>query len=275
MNSRPATWWVRSRSSWRPTCGRRVRTSAWSGSATTCPRCRRAGYWVRLSTIAGVVPRRRCRPVAEPCSVAEARMAYPDAALWGAEIIFVSAPPSPEEQDQLNRLAADHRRTIAVVVVGDVINSPWRFVVDEKNQAVCRLLGLGSMPTASIRPSSPTWSGCSRRPSPTRADKRRAEQDMPAYEFSTTDLACPRRSGGPARPGRGGRPGGSRTAGSRCRPRSSRSWPARTTASTRTCWPVRSGRAASARSCGTRPSSTPAAGSVSTRCTPTSRVAGC
>ena len=107
----------------------------------------RLSYWVRLDDAIAEVTRRTDAQVQacarrELSSVDEARMAYPDPALWGAEIIFVSAPPSPEEQDQLNRLAADQQRSIAVVVVGDVISSPWRFVVDEKNQAVCRLLGL-------------------------------------------------------------------------------------------------------------------------------------
>jgi hypothetical protein len=124
-------------------------------------------------------------------SVADARMAYPDAALWGAEIIFVSAPPSVEEQEQLNRLAADQQRSIAVVVVGDVISSPWRFVVDEKNQAVCRLLGL-EVDAHSINPDqfADLVALFDAAESDAR-DKRRAAQDMPAYEFSQTDLTRP------------------------------------------------------------------------------------
>ena len=155
----------------------------------------RLSYWVRLDEDRRDHPSYRGAGAGlwrrNLSSVAEARMAYPDAALWGAEIIFVSAPPSPEEQDQLNRLAADHRRTIAVVVVGDVINSPWRFVVDEKNQAVCRLLGL-EVDAHSIDPAQfADLVGLFEAAESDSLDKRRAEQDMPAYEFSTTDLSLP------------------------------------------------------------------------------------
>ncbi|HET6989032.1 MAG TPA: hypothetical protein VFI00_20570 [Kribbella sp.] len=154
----------------------------------------RLSYWVRLDDAIAEVGRRTDAQV-QACgrrdvsSVAEARMAYPDPVLWGAEIIFVSAPPSPEEQDQLNRLAADHQRSIAVVVVGDVISSPWRFVVDEKNQAVCRLLGL-EVDAHSIDPDQfrDLVALFDAAESDSR-DKRRAEQDMPAYEFSATDLS--------------------------------------------------------------------------------------
>ena len=156
----------------------------------------RLSYWVRLDDAIAQVTRRTEAQV-QACgrrnvgSVAEARMAYPDAALWGAEVIFVSAPPSPEEQDQLNRLAADHRRTIAVVVVGDVISSPWRFVVDEKNEAVCRLLGL-EVDAHSINPAQfADLVALFEAAESDSLDKRRAEQDMPAYEFSTTDLSLP------------------------------------------------------------------------------------
>ncbi|HET6740508.1 MAG TPA: hypothetical protein VFH76_16290, partial [Kribbella sp.] len=154
----------------------------------------RLSYWVRLDDAMGEVVRRTEAQV-QACqrrdagSVAEARMTHPDAALWGAEIIFVSAPPSPEEQDQLNRLAADTKRSIAVVVVGDVMNSPWRFVVDEKNQAVCRLLGL-EVDAHSVSPEQ--FADLVQLFDAAEADardKRRSEQDMPAYEFSTTDLS--------------------------------------------------------------------------------------
>ncbi|MGW7685978.1 hypothetical protein ACWGID_34855 [Kribbella sp. NPDC054772] len=156
----------------------------------------RLSYWVRLDDAMGEVARRTEAQV-QACqrrnvgSVAEARMSHPDAALWGAEIIFVSAPPSPEEQDQLNRLAADTKRSIAVVVVGDVLNSPWRFVVDEKNQAVCRLLGL-EVDAHSVNPEQFADLVALFDAAETDArDKRRSEQNMPAYEFSATDLSQP------------------------------------------------------------------------------------
>ena len=156
----------------------------------------RLSYWVRLDdAIAAVGQRTDAQAQAcarrEVSSVAEARMAYPDPVLWGAEIIFVSALPSPEEQDQLNRLATDHQRSIAVVVVGDVISSPWRFVVDEKNQAVCRLLGL-EVDAHSINPEQfVDLVGLFDAAEFDARDKRRADQDMPAYEFSATDLSQP------------------------------------------------------------------------------------
>ena len=156
----------------------------------------RLSYWVRLDDAIAEVARRTDAQV-QACarrdlsSVADARMAYPDPVLWGAEIIFVSAPPSPEEQDQLNRLAADQQRSIAVVVVGDVMNSPWRFVVDEKNQAVCRLLGL-EVDAHSIDPQQfANLVALFDAAESDSRDKRRAEQDMPAYEFSGTDLSQP------------------------------------------------------------------------------------
>ncbi|MGZ0146178.1 hypothetical protein ACXJJ3_03855 [Kribbella sp. WER1] len=156
----------------------------------------RLSYWVRLDDAMGEVVRRTDAQV-QACqrrdagSVAEARMSHPDAALWGAEIIFVSAPPSPEEQEQLNRLAADTKRSISVVVVGDVLNAPWRFVVDEKNQAVCRLLGL-EVEAHSINPEQ--FADLVQLFDAAEADardKRRSEQDMPAYEFTATDLSQP------------------------------------------------------------------------------------
>ncbi|WP_433157511.1 hypothetical protein [Kribbella sp. CA-247076] len=156
----------------------------------------RLSYWVRLDDAIAEVTRRTEAQV-QACarrdagSVADARMTHPDAALWGAEIIFVSAPPSPEEQDRLNRLAADGKRSIAVVVVGDVISSPWRFVVDEKNQAVCRLLGL-EVDAHSINPAQfADLVALFEAAESDSLDKRRAEQDMPAYEFSATDLSRP------------------------------------------------------------------------------------
>ncbi|MFF0268415.1 hypothetical protein [Kribbella sp. NPDC004536] len=156
----------------------------------------RLSYWVRLDDAMAEVVRRTEAQV-QACqrrdtgSVSEARMTHPDAALWGSEIIFLSAPPSPEEEDQLNRLAADAKRSISVVVVGDVLNSPWRFVVDEKNQAVCRLLGL-EVDAHSVNPEQ--FADLVQLFDAAEADardKRRSEQDMPAYEFSTTDLSQP------------------------------------------------------------------------------------
>jgi hypothetical protein len=122
-------------------------------------------------------------------SVAAARMSHPDALLWGAEIIFVSAPPSAEEVERLNRLAADPKRCVAAVVVGDVMDAPWRFVVDEKNQAVCRLLGL-EVDAHSIDPAQFADLVALFDVAEAEAlDKRRMEHDMPAYEFSTSDLS--------------------------------------------------------------------------------------
>ncbi|MEU8221683.1 hypothetical protein [Kribbella sp. NPDC048915] len=156
----------------------------------------RLSYWVRLDdAMAEVV--RRSEAQLQACerrnvgSVAEARMSHPDAALWGPEIVFLSAPPTPQEQEQLNQLAADTKRSIAVVVVGDVLNSPWRFVVDEKNQAVCRLLGL-EVDAHSVNPEQfADLVALFDAAEADARDKRRSEQDMPAYEFSTTDLSQP------------------------------------------------------------------------------------
>ncbi|MFK4085620.1 BTAD domain-containing putative transcriptional regulator [Kribbella sp. NPDC020789] len=156
----------------------------------------RLSYWVRLDAALAEVTRRTDAQV-QACdrrnvaSVAEARTAHPDSMLWGAEIIFMSAPPSPEEQDQLNRLAADPKRGVAVVVVGDVISSPWRFVVDEKYQAVCRLLGL-EVEAHNVTPEQVTELVALFDAADSDAlDKRRTEQNMPAYEFATTDLSLP------------------------------------------------------------------------------------
>jgi hypothetical protein len=156
----------------------------------------RLSYWVSLDDALREVTRRTDAQV-QACgrrdadSVADARMAFPDPQLWGAEIIFVSAPPSPEEEARLAKLASDPKRCVAVVVVGDVMSSPWRFVVDEKNQAVCRLLGL-EVDAHSINPSQfadlVALFGVAEAEA---LDKRRADLDMPAYEFSATDLSRP------------------------------------------------------------------------------------
>ncbi|MEV6286379.1 hypothetical protein [Kribbella sp. NPDC051770] len=154
----------------------------------------RLSYWTRLDDAVQQVTRRTDAQV-QACarrdadSVATVRMAQPDAVLWGPEIIFVSAPPSLEEQQQLARLAADPKRCVAVVVVGDVLDAPWRFVVDEKNQAVCRLLGL-EVDAHSINPAQFADLVALFETAESEArDKRRVEQDMPAYEFSSTDLS--------------------------------------------------------------------------------------
>lgn len=156
----------------------------------------RLSYWVRLEDALHEVTRRTDAQV-QACgrrdadSVAEARMVFPDPMLWGAEIIFVSAPPSQEEEERLARLASDPKRCVAVVVVGDVMSSPWRFVVDEKNQAVCRLLGL-EVEAHSINPAQfADLVGLFELAETEASDKRRAEQDMPAYEYSSMDLSQP------------------------------------------------------------------------------------
>lgn len=156
----------------------------------------RLSYWGSLDDALNEVTRRTDAQV-QACgrrnvdSVAGARLAHPDAMLWGPEIIFLSAPPSPEEEQRLARLAGDPKRSVAVAVVGDVMNSPWRFVVDEKNQAVCRLLGL-EVDAHSINPAQfadlVALFGVAEAEA---LDKRRAEQDLPAYEFSTSDLSRP------------------------------------------------------------------------------------
>ncbi|WP_112236606.1 hypothetical protein [Kribbella monticola] len=154
----------------------------------------RLSYWTSLDDALHEVTRRTDAQV-QACgrrdadSVAVARMAYPDPLLWGAEIIFVSAPPSPDEEQRLARLAADPKRCVAVVVVGDVLGSPWRFVVDEKNNAVCRLLGL-EVDAHSINPAQFADLVSLFKTAESEAlDKRRIEQDMPAYEFSSSDLS--------------------------------------------------------------------------------------
>ncbi|NEA37242.1 hypothetical protein [Streptomyces sp. SID13031] len=156
----------------------------------------RLSYWVSLDDALREVTRRTDAQV-QACgrrdaeTVADARMVFPDPQLWGPEIIFVSAPPSPEEEERLTRLAGDPKRCVAVVVVGDVMNSPWRFVVDEKNQAVCRLLGL-EVDAHSINPAQfadlVALFGVAESEA---LDKRRSELDMPAYEFSSADLSQP------------------------------------------------------------------------------------
>jgi hypothetical protein len=156
----------------------------------------RLSYWVKLDDALREVTRRTDAQV-QACSrrdansVADARMAFPDPQLWGAEIIFVSAPPSPEEEARLAGLANDPKRCVAVVVVGDVMSSPWRFVVDEKNQAVCRLLGL-EVDAHRINPSQfadlVALFGVAESEA---LDKHRGDQDLPAYEFSTADLSRP------------------------------------------------------------------------------------
>jgi hypothetical protein len=154
----------------------------------------RLSYWTNLDDALHEVTRRTDAQV-QACgrrdadSVANARMAFPDPLLWGAEIIFVSAPPSAEEVERLARLAADPKRCVAVVVVGDVLDAPWRFVVDDKNNAVCRLLGL-EVDAHSINPAQFADLVSLFNTAESEAlDKRRAEQDMPAYEFSTSDLS--------------------------------------------------------------------------------------
>ncbi|WBQ01819.1 hypothetical protein [Kribbella sp. CA-293567] len=156
----------------------------------------RLSYWVRLDDALREVTRRTDAQVQacerrDATSVADARLAHPDPMLWGPEIIFMSAPPSPEEEQQLARLANDPKRCVAVVVVGDVMSSPWRFVVDEKNQAVCRLLGL-EVDAHSINPSQfadlVALFGVAESEA---LDKRRGDQDLPAYEFSQADLTRP------------------------------------------------------------------------------------
>jgi hypothetical protein len=154
----------------------------------------RLSYWTNLDDALHEVTRRTDAQV-QACdrrdadSVANARMAFPDPLLWGAEIIFVSAPPSAEEVERLARLAADPKRCVAVVVVGDVLDAPWRFVVNDKNNAVCRLLGL-EVDAHSINPAQFADLVSLFKTAESEAlDKRRAEQDMPAYEFSTADLS--------------------------------------------------------------------------------------
>ncbi|ADB32362.1 hypothetical protein Kfla_3301 [Kribbella flavida DSM 17836] len=154
----------------------------------------RLSYWTRLDDALREISTRTDHQV-QACtrrnadSVTAARMAHPDPVLWGPEIVFVSAPPSPEEEQQLVQLASDPRRCVAVVVVGDVLNAPWRFVVDEKNQAVCRLLGL-EVDAHSINPAQFADLVALFEVAESEArDKRRAEQNLPAYEFSSADLS--------------------------------------------------------------------------------------
>ncbi len=124
-------------------------------------------------------------------SVTRARLAYPDPGLWGTDVVVLSAPPSPDEAERLNRLAADRRRSIGVVVVGDVQVAPWRFVVDEQGQAVCRLIGL-EVDAHVITPAQYADLVDLFRAAESEArQKARALEDAPAYESVTSDLSRP------------------------------------------------------------------------------------
>lgn len=124
-------------------------------------------------------------------SVTRARLAHPDSELWGPEVVVLSAPPSPEEADQLNRLAADRKRSIGVVVVGDVPVAPWRFVVDEDGRAVCRLIGL-EVEAHVITPAQYADLVTLFRAAESEArQKARALEDAPAFESVTSDLSRP------------------------------------------------------------------------------------
>lgn len=154
----------------------------------------RLSYWTSLDEALDKVARRTDAQV-EGCerlgvdSVLAARMADPEATIWGPELVFVSAPPSAGQTERLNRLAADPRRCVVGVVVGDVQDAPWRFVVDEKNQAVCRLLGL-EVDAHSINPGQfGDLVALFEAAEAEALDKRRADLDRPAYEFSSGDLS--------------------------------------------------------------------------------------
>ncbi len=122
-------------------------------------------------------------------SVTRARLAYPDADLWGTEVVVLSAPPSPAEADQLNRLAADPRRSVGVLVVGDVPAAPWRFVVDENGQAVCRLIGL-EVDAHTVTPSQYVELVSLFRAAESEARRKaRAAADAPAFEHADADLS--------------------------------------------------------------------------------------
>lgn len=138
---------------------------------------------------------RRTDAQAEACgrygveSVTRARIIHPDEDLWGAEILVLSAPPSPEEAYQLNQLAADPRRSVGVLVVGDVMTAPLRFVVDEKDNLVCRLLGL-EVDAHRIAPEQfADLVALFNAAEADARDKVRQEQDMPAYEYAGSDLS--------------------------------------------------------------------------------------
>ena len=141
--------------------------------------------------------RRRADQQARTCesrgyaSVTRARLSHPDAELWGPEVVVLSAPPSPDEADQLNRLAADRKRSIGVVVVGDVPVAPWRFVVDEEGRAVCRLIGL-EVEAHVITPAQYAQLVTLFRAAESEArQKARALEDAPAFESVVSDLSRP------------------------------------------------------------------------------------
>lgn len=124
-------------------------------------------------------------------SITKARTEHPDPMLWGPEIVVLSAPPSPEETQKLSSLTADPQHSVGVMVLGDVPIAPWRFVVDEKRQAVCRLLGL-EVDAHTIDPGQ--FADLVALFNAAEADARekaRAEEDRPAYELSTADLSQP------------------------------------------------------------------------------------
>ena len=124
-------------------------------------------------------------------SVTRARLTVPEPELWGTEVVVLSAPPLPDEAERLNRLAADRRRSIGVVVVGDVPVAPWRFVVDEQGQAVCRLIGL-EVDAHVITPAQYADLVDLFRAAESEArQKARAMEDAPAYESVTSDLSRP------------------------------------------------------------------------------------
>ncbi len=122
-------------------------------------------------------------------SVTRARLSHPDPDLWGTEVVVLSAPPSPEEAEQLNRLAADPKRSVGVMTVGDVPIAPWRFVVDEKGQAVCRLIGL-EVDAHTVTPSQYADLVALFRAAESESRvKTRSADDAPAYETVTADLS--------------------------------------------------------------------------------------
>ncbi|HZO68248.1 MAG TPA: hypothetical protein VFB74_24890 [Kribbellaceae bacterium] len=122
-------------------------------------------------------------------SVTRARLAYPDPELWGTEVVVLSAPPLPAEAEQLNRLAGDPRRSVGVMVVGDVPVAPWRFVVDESGQAVCRLIGL-EVDAHTVTPSQYAELVALFRAAESEArQKARAAEDAPAYQNAVADLS--------------------------------------------------------------------------------------
>ncbi len=122
-------------------------------------------------------------------SVTRARLVKPDPDLWGTEVVVLSAPPSPEEAEHLNRLAGDPQRSVGAMVVGDVPVAPWRFVVDEKGQAVCRLIGL-EVDAHTVTPSQyAELVGLFRAAESESRQKARAAADLPAYQNVNADLS--------------------------------------------------------------------------------------